>query len=605
MAPILDVLGAVVVVAAMVAWGWGLERALGWGGLRDRLGWLGPICLGAAHWVLLLFLLACLGILSLGPLLVAGAASGGGLAWAARRREGTVGAGCRCPAPLPAEWAGGAVLAVVVVPLLLLALYPSVSWDADTYHLGVPRLWLDHGGFREIPFNVYSNWPLATELLFSMALMVRGFVSAKLLHFFFGVAVVYGIWIGVGGRSHRRPWTVALLAAGLFLSNDVVLDELPIAYVELAQSFFLLVCVLAVSHARAHPDRPEGLLLAGVSGGLVASVKVTGIIGPALAFLWLVPLVRKNPVRVLSCIGIPVCLLWFPWLVKSEVHAGNPVYPLLYSTFGGAWWSGELSSQLGTWMSSMGMGREALDYVLLPVRVILDGGPGYERFDGSISPSWLGLVPLAAWRSRGDSLSRLCLGVAAGFFVFWSLSSQQMRLLVPVLPLLGVAAGRAVLGLEGETGIRRFVGVAVTALLLASTGWTARDRIQLAPQVAQRLVSPGEAEARIPPVYRFIQSELPADARLLLLNTNHCFFCERDYVADSFFHASQVADWAGRFSGVEEAAEGLHGLGITHVLVARKDWGISYPAPLLQLLEDPERVRLLLDTRGHRVLEIR
>ena len=119
MAPILDVLGAVVVVAAMVAWGWGLERALGWGGLRDRLGWLGPICLGAAHWVLLLFLLACLGILSLGPLLVAGAASGGGLAWAARRREGTVGAGCRCPAPLPAEWAGGAVLAVVVVPLLL------------------------------------------------------------------------------------------------------------------------------------------------------------------------------------------------------------------------------------------------------------------------------------------------------------------------------------------------------------------------------------------------------------------------------------------------------------------------------------------------------
>jgi hypothetical protein len=81
----------------------------------------------------------------------------------------------RCPAPAPAEWVGLAVLAAVAVPMLFLALYPSVSWDADTYHLGVPRLWLDHGGFRQIPFNVYSNWPLSTELLFSMALLVPGF----------------------------------------------------------------------------------------------------------------------------------------------------------------------------------------------------------------------------------------------------------------------------------------------------------------------------------------------------------------------------------------------------------------------------------------------
>jgi hypothetical protein len=506
---------------------------------------------------------------------------------------------------LPAEWAGLAVLAGVAVPMLLLALYPSVSWDADTYHLGVPRLWLDHGGFREIPFNVYSNWPLATELLFAMAMLVRGFVSAKLLHFFFGMAVVYGMWVGMGGRSHRRPWTVGLLAAGLLLSNDVVLDELSIAYVELAQAFFLLVCVLAVSHARSHPEDSRAMLLAGVSGGLVASVKVTGIVGPALAFLWLVPLVRKNPVRVLSCIGIPVCLLWFPWLVKSEIHAGNPVYPLLYSTFGGVWWSEELSAELGTWMSSMGMGRTALDFLLLPLRVILEGGAGYERFDGVISPLWLGLVPLAAWRGRGDSLSRLCIGVAAGFFVFWSLSSQQMRLLVPVLPLLGVAAGRAVLGLEGETGIRRFVGVAAAAVLLASAGWTARDRIQLAPQVVQRLVSPGEAEARVPPVYRFIRSDLPADARLLLLNTNHCFYCERDYVADSFFHASQVADWAGGYSDAEKVAAGLGELGISHLLIARKDWGISYPDPLGQLLQDPAYVRTVLETPSHRVLEIR
>ena len=601
--PLLDLLGALVVVAALLGVGRAWERLLGWVGLRDPLGWLGPVCLGAAHWVVLLFLLACVGGLSLGPLLSVGAISGVGLVWAGRVESGEKG-GRAVSLPSPLEWVGGAALAGVWVPMLLLALYPSVSWDADTYHLGVPRLWLEHGGFREIPFNVYSNWPLATELLFSMAMMVRGFVSAKLLHLFFGLGLVYGVWIGVGGRSHGRPWTVALLSAGLVLSNDVVLDELPIAYVELTQAFFLLVCVLAVSRARAEPADTSALLLAGVAGGLAASVKVTGIVGPALAFLWLMPLVREHPVRVLSCLGIPVALLWFPWLAKSEVHTGNPIFPLLYSTLGGTGWSEDLSAQLGTWMSSMGMGRAAWDYLLLPVRVTLDGGTGYGRLDGALSPLWIVGVPLAIWRARGDGLSRLCLGVAAGFFVFWSLSSQQMRLLVPVLPLLGVALGRSVLDLEGA-GPRRLLVGGVTALLLASTVWTARDRVQLAPQVARRLVTPGEAEARVPSVYRFIQEELPEEARLLLLNTNHCFFCGRDYVADSFFHASQIADWAGRFSSAEEVAAGLDELGITHLLVAQKDWGISYPQPLLNLLEDPARAPIVHQSPRHRVLELR
>ena len=53
----------------------------------------------------------------------------------------------------------------------LAAMGPAVSWDAVSYHLTIPKLYLEAEGFRALPMNVYSNWPLAIELLFSIALL--------------------------------------------------------------------------------------------------------------------------------------------------------------------------------------------------------------------------------------------------------------------------------------------------------------------------------------------------------------------------------------------------------------------------------------------------
>ena len=61
------------------------------------------------------------------------------------------------------------------------ALWPRVSWDANVYHLTVPRLYVEHGGFRRIPFNVYSNWPLNTELLFVVASLLRDYVLGEVM----------------------------------------------------------------------------------------------------------------------------------------------------------------------------------------------------------------------------------------------------------------------------------------------------------------------------------------------------------------------------------------------------------------------------------------
>ena len=39
---------------------------------------------------------------------------------------------------------------------LILNLTPPISRDALIHHLAVPKLWLNHGGFYEIPWAEYS-----------------------------------------------------------------------------------------------------------------------------------------------------------------------------------------------------------------------------------------------------------------------------------------------------------------------------------------------------------------------------------------------------------------------------------------------------------------
>jgi hypothetical protein len=95
---------------------------------------------------------------------------------------------------------------------------------------------------------------------------------------------------------------------------------------------------------------------------------------------------------------------------------------------------------------------------------------------------------------------------------------------------------------------------------------------------------PGDAQNDME---RFISERLPDRARLLLLNTNQGFFIDREYIADSFFEASQIN--ALLLHGEDSAlgiSRRLRNAGLTHVLLARRDWGIFYPPGLAQFLGD-------------------
>src|SRR5439155_637332 len=94
------------------------------------------------------------------------------------------------------------------------------------------------------------------------------------------------------------------------------------------------------------------------------------------------------------------------------------------------------------------------------------------------------------------------------------------------------------------------------------------------------------------PVYTFIRREVPPMARLMLLNTNYGFFLDREYVADSFFEASQLAELLREAEHREGLSALFQRMGITHVLTSNDPWAV-YPRAVFDFLADRRYARRL------------
>jgi len=302
----------------------------------------------------------------------------------------------------------------------------------------------------------------------------------------------------------------------------------------------------------------------------------------------------------------PALALAAPWLIKSFVYTGDPLYPILWKYLGGVEWSDTLSDQFWRWQRSIGMGRTCRDFLLLPVRVILFGGGDYGHFAAWISKSWILLIPLTVIASPLIPIVRWCLIPAALYFAVWALGSQQTRFLIAVLPLLAAAAGitlsRIVTGVnrwlagrdtqgQADTRLRMLGHVlagSVVAGCLVILAWASRYVVPVAVALSHDLrANPPTLQTWTPdPVFSYIRENLPASARVMLLNTNQAFFVDRDYIADSFFEASQLNALIREAVDREGLTALFERLTITHVLFKEDEPWVQFPPALRQYLSD-------------------
>jgi hypothetical protein len=470
------------------------------------------------------------------------------------------------------------------------------------------------------------------QLLFALGMLVQDHVLAKLLMVLFLVILCAAVY-EFTTKNHSR--FAASIAVSLLLANEVVLWEVQVAYIDIAYAlYFFLAFVLAVQYL--DETRTAWLILAGAFCGVVAGTKMNGIFGLiSIAGVIATSLLAGRPwsgfrdllavIRAMAILAIVTLLFVLPWLVKNYLYTGNPVYPLFYEVFGGPYWSARLGEDFLMWQRSIGMGRTAGDYLLLPARIFLQADWDYRYFVGRLNAIWVVVIPVTCLFVR-NAVVRRCLVGAGIFFCLWAATTQEIRYLIPVVPLLSCAAGiafaRAVDSLSGALSripsragrgaqtLRPVVGLAVAAAIQAMLLWMARGAARNAWVLLSTVLGGQSVDlhSAVPEAFRFINTQAHSSAKVMLLNTNQGFYLDREFVSDSFFEASQLSELFWKNPTISGIASVFQTLGITHVLVhVPNKWDVRYPPALDLFLKDHRRATFLYRSsdREYLVLEIR
>ncbi len=249
------------------------------------------------------------------------------------------------------------ILLILAVPFLILTILcvtipPGVLWSAEgcgydvlEYHLQVPKEWLEAGRIYHLPYNVYSNFPFNAEMLYLLAMLLKGspfeaVYLSQMIHFGFAILFVWAIWAFTRDFGVKASSVSTISAA----TCSWVMYLAPLAYNELGMIFtgatafgLILHCWRKESVKIARYSLLIGFIL-GISSGFKYT-SVAMIFAPLILFFFVVSMLRtKFHKAILASVlmfvgwGIMFC----PYLVRNYVWTGNPVFPLAYRYFDGS-----------------------------------------------------------------------------------------------------------------------------------------------------------------------------------------------------------------------------------------------------------------------------
>ena len=498
------------------------------------------------------------------------------------------------------------------------------------------------------------------QMLYALGLLFHSISAAKLFHWFHGILALLAAALVARRFMHRSAgaWAAVVLA-----TMPLFLLLAGVSYVDLGVAAYALIALLAFLHWQ-RTRRAGDLVLAGLLAGCCATVKTQGltIYGVLmLGALVLVVLGRKQALRhpsgevgsrtdprrgagvgwwlVAASAGMLICL---PWFVRSYINTGNPVYPFAYGVFGGKHWSADRAQAYQRTQLEFGLGElpPQTEIDRLPRLQRLFVGPRepwkwlagpfgltflpweYEVFLGklqnilmtSIGPLWLAFLAVLLVIPNKPRAVKISLWLFLPLWLWWFVSMQLARYLVPSLALLAPAAGYAIFrGLRGGLIARRATTGAVSVWCVIALGIGVLMARPCLP-VVLGLQSRDDYLSRsldVYPVSKYIADNLPPDARVATYGEVRCFYFSRDCFWAESGH-SDFFDYAA-MRGPEYLVRRYRELGVTHVLLNERYlpglW--NSPETTVKLLREAMDKGLLVPvegfqpSRGYLLLEVR
>ncbi len=348
------------------------------------------------------------------------------------------------------------------------ALAPELAFDALNVHLPYARdaAAAHRAGF--VPNNWSSAMPALPLMSYITAFLFSGVTLAKLFN-----VLCYLLCGGVVFGMTRRWWGAlrASAAALLFWSAPIALYEATTALIDLPLTLYGAIAALSLLEWTRSGER-NWLWLSAAALGLAFGCKYH-------AAFWIVPFIviiadevlarrgmgLKRCAGLLSVYLLIVAILFLPWLVRACAYTGNPVFPVANSVFRSPFFPPSMEAAARAMYANEGVGTSISALLRLPWTVTFHPGP----FRGTPGILFLPGFVLALIRGRTRQV-RYGLLASLVYFLAWALTAQEIRYLLPLLPLLCALSAVGFLGeREGDAAESRQIPRARRALLLGGT----------------------------------------------------------------------------------------------------------------------------------------
>jgi len=488
----------------------------------------------------------------------------------------------------------------------ILNLTPPISRDALIHHLAVPKLWLKHGGFYEIPWAEYSYYPMYINLSYLVCLYFNNDIVPKFIHLGFGFGTGWLIYAFLKQKFHRN-W--GLLGIAIFFTTPIVVWLSTSAYVDLGMTFFITGSVLAFIRWRDSEYRhSKWLFISSFCMGIAIGTKYNGLIAWFIVNLMvMLSYVRdtKRQIGALQCgilFFVVAALVASPWYFKNYLHTGNPFYPLFKSFFKLLHHQTAQGALHGLAIEKTGKisffkireamyGESFWETLLIPIRMFFQGkDTSYQYFQGSLNPILIIFLPFAfLYKGYGkDKFFFISFTVIFIFMTFF-LTAKQVRYSLPVIPFLSIIAVMGIKNVmdklneqtflssltigENAKSMARIILFAVVTILLILNLVYLKNRInRIKPFPYLMGKESKEAFLRRHLLHydavQYINNNLPMDAKIFTMFLGRRgYYLDRDYHNDSSFGMSTLRRMVNRSGDEEKFLEYIGSMNVTHILM--------------------------------------
>ncbi len=484
---------------------------------------------------------------------------------------------------------------VVFIAFLVLraATVPNAP-DELIYHLSVTNDFVKHGRVYPMFDNSLGNFPFLIHMVYAAGKLAGSEIAARLFSLFLAVGTSLAIFGFCSRYLTRRTGAVAMFA---FFGAGMVVEVAVTSRIDVSLAGMLFLCTYAMINYLDTRER-GWLWISALLAGFSLGIKHTAAIWLALVgVMYLVQRLAINRDRVNAVLaqGIVYALLAFaiasPWYIKNYVWFHNPVYPLItgevadFGPQGVRYFDANDEQRLEAHFNAVRTEAPELvkaqeqeltntinarierhplrwwEFFFQPQKYLMAEPYHYPNYLFLIIP-FLVFVKKPRWL-----VWLLLLSLGFVFIVTWN--SWIARYLLPAYPALTIVAAYTLVKLTERLKQEKLTIFALAAALgvIVAIGMKSMVAFNSFSYLAG-INSRRQTISRFT-YYRpidFINTQLPATARILVIGDQLSYGIEREYLGDESWFATKWRRLLARNASLSDVNEDLKRQGFTHIL---------------------------------------